>query len=241
MAQLFVILLIAHFVGDFTLQPKWLCDKKMAYGFRSWALYVHGMIIMTLSWLMVFRASFFCYAFLIGVSHIVIDGLKAYLAGCVKKESRYKNLILFSADQFAHVILLAAVSCFAATGKEWFSDWFVSLDGKSIVWPLFIFGLIVCTKPANILVKYVLETIGGHKEDDVHAGEWIGTLERTLSFLFVILGKYEAVGLVYAAKTILRYKDTETHKTEYVLVGTLMSLLIAIVCGLMVIKGAALL
>ena len=33
----------------------------------------------------------------------------------------------------------------------------------------------------------------------------------------------EAVGFLIAAKSILRYKDTDNLKTEYVLIGTLLS------------------
>ena len=45
-------------------------------------------------------------------------------------------------------------------------------------------------------------------------------------------GQYEAIGLLVAAKSILRFKDTDTAKTEYVLAGTFLSFAIAILCGL---------
>ena len=43
------------------------------------------------------------------------------------------------------------------------------------------------------------------------------------------------ISFVYAAKSILRYADNKTVDTEYVLVGTLMSFVISIGCGLLVI------
>jgi len=45
-------------------------------------------------------------------------------------------------------------------------------------------------------------------------------------------GKYEAVGLIIAAKSILRFN--ETQKTEYVLVGTSLSISIAVFVGILI-------
>jgi len=56
-------------------------------------------------------------------------------------------------------------------------------------------------------------------------------LERMLVLLFVFLCQIEAIGFLLAAKSILRFKDTATAKTEYVLVGTLLSYGIAILIG----------
>ena len=47
--------------------------------------------------------------------------------------------------------------------------------------------------------------------------------------------RYEALGLLIAAKSIIRFGDKETAKTEYVLAGTLLSILIAVLAGMMVI------
>ncbi len=66
-----------------------------------------------------------------------------------------------------------------------------------------------------------------------NAGALIGLLERLLTIMFVILGEYGAIGFIIAAKSILRFKDTDTAKTEYVLAGTFLSFGIAIACGLL--------
>ena len=50
----------------------------------------------------------------------------------------------------------------------------------------------------------------------------------------LLIGQYEAVGFIIAAKSVLRFKDTDTAKTEYVLAGTLLSFGIATFAGLMV-------
>jgi hypothetical protein len=45
---------------------------------------------------------------------------------------------------------------------------------------------------------------------------------------------YEALGLLIAAKSIIRFSEKDTEKTEYVLAGTLMSIFIAVLAGVMV-------
>lgn len=71
-------------------------------------------------------------------------------------------------------------------------------------------------------------------ENMKNAGALIGNLERILTLVFVLIGQYEAVGFIIAAKSLLRFKDTDTAKTEYVLAGTLLSFGIATLLVLMV-------
>lgn len=49
-----------------------------------------------------------------------------------------------------------------------------------------------------------------------------------------LMQHYEALGLLVAAKSIIRFGDAQTRKSEYVLAGTLLSIFIAVVAGLMV-------
>jgi Ni,Fe-hydrogenase III large subunit len=70
-----------------------------------------------------------------------------------------------------------------------------------------------------------------HNEGILNAGKIIGETERIISLTFLLSGAPEAVGFVIAGKSILRFRDTDTIKTEYVLVGTLLSFTIAILAG----------
>ncbi len=72
-------------------------------------------------------------------------------------------------------------------------------------------------------------------EDIKDAGALIGNLERLITIIFVIIGQYQAIGFIVAAKSILRFKDN-TAKTEYVLAGTFLSFGIAILLGLIISK-----
>jgi hypothetical protein len=55
----------------------------------------------------------------------------------------------------------------------------------------------------------------------------------------VILGRWEAIGFLLAAKSVFRFGDLKESKdrklTEYILIGTLLSFGVAILIGIIVI------
>lgn len=66
--------------------------------------------------------------------------------------------------------------------------------------------------------------------DIAQAGVYIGLLERFLTLVFLLGGQYSAVGFIFAAKSIARYRELENRDfAEYYLVGTLLSLSLAVV------------
>lgn len=72
-------------------------------------------------------------------------------------------------------------------------------------------------------------TVGGV---EVARGRTIGVLERALALTLVLLGQYGALGLIVAAKALARFKALEDRDfAEYFLIGTLASLLLALLGG----------
>jgi hypothetical protein len=73
-----------------------------------------------------------------------------------------------------------------------------------------------------------------------NGGAIIGALERTLVLTFVLAGNYGAIGLVLAGKGLLRYpeiKGSQDQKmAEYILVGTMLSLIWAVAVGMLVLR-----
>ena len=68
---------------------------------------------------------------------------------------------------------------------------------------------------------------------ELSRGLVIGVLERTLALTLVLTNQFSALGLVLAAKAIVRYQALDDRDfAEYVLIGTLTSLLIALFVGL---------
>ena len=225
-STLFLSLVLAHIIGDFYLQTDKCCEQKETRKFKSWFLYVHTIIIGLLSWMIVPSCSFGLWALMIAVSHFAIDAVKIHCP---------KGLWSFVIDQLFHLSILAAISTIYETTKELPLQMIDSSSSFST--PLLILAILLCIKPANILIKLILEKyqVGESASCDniKNAGALIGNLERLLTIVFVMLGQFEAIGFIVAAKSILRFKDTDTAKTEYVLAGTFLSFGIAILCGLM--------
>ena len=225
-STLFLSLVLAHIIGDFYLQTDKCCEQKETRKFKSWFLYVHTIIIGLLSWMTVPSCSFGLWALMIAVSHFAIDAVKIHCP---------KGLWSFVIDQLFHLSILAAISTIYETTKELPLQMIDSSSSFST--PLLILAILLCIKPANILIKLILEKyqVGESASCDniKNAGALIGNLERLLTIVFVMLGQFEAIGFIVAAKSILRFKDTDTAKTEYVLAGTFLSFGIAILCGLM--------
>lgn len=225
-STLFLSLVLAHIIGDFYLQTDKCCEQKETRKFKSWFLYVHAITIGLLSWIIVPSCSFGLWALMIAVSHFAIDAVKNHCP---------KGLWSFVIDQLFHLSILVAISTNYETTKELP---FQMIDSpSSFSTPLLILAILLCIKPANILIKLILEKyqVGESASCDniKNAGALIGNLERLLTIVFVLLGQFEAIGFIVAAKSILRFKDTDTAKTEYVLAGTFLSFSIAILCGLM--------
>lgn len=95
------------------------------------------------------------------------------------------------------------------------------------------------------LVRRVLDLVpvsespkGGKEAITVSAvelsrGLLIGVLERTLALTLVLTSQFSALGMIVAAKAIVRYQALDDRDfAEYVLIGTLTSLLIALFVGL---------
>ena len=225
-STLFLSLVLAHIIGDFYLQTDKSCEQKETRKFKSWFLYVHVITIGLLSWVIVPSCNFGLWALLIAVSHFAIDAVKIHCP---------KGLWSFVIDQLLHLGILSAISNIYEPAKE-LPLQMIDCSGSFSI-SLLILAILLCMKPANILIKLILEKYQVGESESCNniknAGALIGNLERILTIVFVLLGQFEAIGFIVAAKSILRFKDTDTAKTEYVLAGTFLSFGIAILCGLM--------
>jgi hypothetical protein len=188
-------------------------------------MYVHALIIALLSWVAIGDYQLWSYAVIIGVTHLLIDIAKSYV--------KTQTLVWFVGDQILHIFVLLIVSYFIGNGWEQFA-WIP--QNYALILPAFLSAVIICTKPANIFIKMILTRyeidLPKAKDKELkNAGALIGNLERLLSLVLIIAGQFGAVGFIITAKSILRFRDYERAKTEYVLAGTLLSFGIAIICG----------
>lgn len=104
---------------------------------------------------------------------------------------------------------------------------------------IMIFGILMVVNEVNIVLRYLLqvlrlEALGEESrevdESEYNTGRVIGLLERIFVFVFVLAGQYTAVGFILAAKGVARFQDFKSRTfAEYVLIGTLISTLLAMI------------
>jgi hypothetical protein len=241
MSQLFWNLLLAHVIGDFYCQTGRSCTGKREQGLLGIDLYVHAFIILVLSWVATWSWAFWWGALIIGVVHLFIDAGKAAVERTLKVngEPIYRTRYAvwpFVVDQLLHIALIAVVAWWWSQHNGWSQFAWVN-DG----WLMMAMALLLCWKPANLLTKHILRycQVKILQDQPEHttfkSGALIGTLERWLIVFFMFLQQYEAIGFLVAAKSILRFSETkESEKSEYVLAGTLVSIAIAVACGILV-------
>ncbi|HAV55267.1 DUF3307 domain-containing protein [Aequorivita vladivostokensis] len=227
--ELLLLQFIAHLCLDYFFQTDRLAKQKNTIGFKSPFLYWHALACFALAWLFSLLLSFVLAAAIISISHFILDGFKRHL-----NNSRYFGRYAFFIDQAAHLAILVIVVVL-------FNKWHginpsieVSLNFKYL---LIITGYLVCLKPANIFIREVFKATEIQVSSDnemPNAGKVIGVLERILTLTFIIVSQYSAVGFLIAAKSILRYGNNETLKTEYVLIGTMLSFGIAVIAGIII-------
>ena len=230
--KLLTALLLAHLISDFALQTDKSCKKKLIYKICSIELYIHSAIVTILSLIAIWDRSLYAAAIFLGLSHLIIDIFKSYC----KKD----NLYSFVIDQALHIVIIILCAQVCIYKYEWVApEWYSTDILKCLTYAT---AFILSWKPANLIIKHILsqnsinikrsDITGQTLNEEFRAGALIGTIERWLIIIFILLGSYEAVGFLLAAKSIIRFKETDTSKTEYVLTGTLLSVFIAVISAI---------
>jgi Protein of unknown function (DUF3307) len=222
-------LLLAHLLTDFVLQPSsWVEDRNNRH-FASGKLYWHGLVTAALAYIFI-GWSYWLVALIILVTHILIDGWKSY---------RPKKIRYFLIDQFLHLAVIAGCWWLSFRDLDIIRNWRRRLDADPHSW-LMLAAFVFVTSPAGILIGQMTGQ-WSKKIDDAdnslaHAGKWIGIAERIIVLILVLQNQYSAIGLLVTAKGIIRFneKDRQEVKTEYLVIGTLLSIGVAIVTGLVV-------
>jgi hypothetical protein len=104
-------------------------------------------------------------------------------------------------------------------------------------------GLLLCLADCNLILRKLLDllkvhpptaTVGPVDPATYLRGGLVGAIERLLIYIFAANGAFNAIAFVITAKGIVRYQEImQHHSAEYVLVGTLLSTLMAMVLGML--------
>lgn len=235
--DLLLLLLFAHLLGDFYFQPlSWVKDRlKLHYKSPKLQLHVSVHMLLSLAAILIWQWSYgwphdslmaVALALLIGLSHFLIDVAKSYSSN---------GLAAFLLDQLAHLALLLMLWSAYTGNWQW---WPPQLSQHHLV--LLLAYLLVLT-PTSVLIGQLLrswrpELLALPVHGLLAGGHYIGMLERALLLTFVLLDQFGAIGFLLAAKSIFRFGDLsraqDVKLTEYVLLGTLLSVSLSLGIGL---------
>lgn len=224
-------LLLAHLLGDFMLQPNRWVKAKNEHRQKAPQMYYHVLMIGALTMLALWNWHYWYIALLVTASHLAID---------IWKSHRPAGFIYFVADQAMHIGVLVALWLLFLVKAAVLPALALHYLNSVHFWVILLAYYLV-SGPMGIAIglatqKWQIEA-GMDKGGLDKAGLWIGRCERVLILTFVIAGQYTALGFLMASKSILRLADPEDRpqkKTEYILVGTLISFASAALVGVLV-------
>jgi Protein of unknown function (DUF3307) len=243
MIETLAALLLAHVLADFVLQTDWMATNKR----NPLALGVHFAIVYATA--VAALGSFHLALLILALVHIAIDVGKLVLTSVWKSSHGFGPFML---DQALHGVTLVAMALWLpdlwaqglwspgaiTTGEDsgilgtglWSDDvplpvthlpaLMILVSGAILATRAggFAVGLLMAPFAAGLPAAVMAESLPG-------AGRVIGLLERGLIFALVMLGQPEGVGLLMAAKSILRFGAVKDDRalSEYVIIGTLAS------------------
>ncbi len=247
--QTLLIFWLGHLVADFLLQSNSLIARKIK-GRASGYLYhglLHYLAIAVVMALVapsnLLRLRFHAILFALTVVHLFIDWCKLRLT----KSGRIPDGILpFLVDQALHVItIVIAVMAYTHAPMEKIWSAAQALEPYStevlavvVVYVATVFsGGYVLRYMMKPLVRDLPRVADETSEHLQNAGMYIGWLERTLILTAVIMRSPATIGLVLTAKSIVRYQEMKSGRfAEYFLIGTLLSIVLAIFGGIILLK-----
>ncbi|HEY8444783.1 MAG TPA: DUF3307 domain-containing protein [Bacilli bacterium] len=229
------LLLIAHCIGDFSLQPMALAVKKK----ESFKYQLLHSLIYTICLSLVFLLytgilKFIVLFVLTFFIHLLIDYLRIIIS---KNKNATFQLIAFFGDQLLHIIMLIINSK-------------VLIDLNQIGVRLYhlhkyvkiILGFALVLAPASVTVKHILFAVDQNTSSDIcvdndRVGSLIGKLERVIIVILGMMNLYTSIALVFTAKSLARFKQLEDKSfAERYLVGTFLSLLFGLI-AIIIIKS----
>lgn len=222
-----------------------MAREKDGYGIRSPYYYSHILITLLSLSLLLWSPGYWKLILLLTVSHLLIDAAKSITLkiNFFSKNLNVFDLWIFLADQLAHLIVILFLwLAFTDQFQLFFEGVSVALAGVKF-W-LLLLAYILLTNPSSVVIGKITQRWSSEllsiDEPETpglkFAGKWIGIFERLLIFTFIIINQFSGVGFLLAAKSVFRFGDLKENsqhkKTEYIIIGTLLSFSIAILIGL---------
>jgi len=105
-----------------------------------------------------------------------------------------------------------------------------SVDGRALAGVVAATTLLVAT--SGHVVRAALWFAGTESPaEDVDTGRAVGKVENVLVLTLVLVGAYTALGLVFTAKSIVRWQDMNSENTTYYLTGSVTNFTYSLLVG----------
>jgi len=235
---LLVALIIGHLVSDFFLQPmSWVNDRN-THHFKAKKLYlhvlVHGMVSAVILALWEYSygwqqlSTVLLSTAAIMLSHYLIDIAKSYSS---------KGVMPFLLDQIAHIAVIIALCIYITDNQSLIAYVSALATNPKVLWV--VCGYLIILSPSAVFIRMMLERLTANFSSEGSlplAGQSIGMIERVLMLSFILLDQFAGLGFLLAAKSVFRFGDLSASKdkklTEYVMLGTLLSVSVTLFVGL---------
>lgn len=227
-------LILAHLLADFVFQTNSMVKGKKEGGPISSQFLLHLVIVAVLTYILLADWFNWWAPISIGLVHGLIDWIKIR----INKDT----VAVYIADQLAHLVSIIFLWLLLTHQSLGEIISLIAFEWNSNI-QLIVIAYIVVTLPSGILIGYLTqswqEQLSKKKKDESlkDAGKWIGIIERLLILTFILLNQWQPIGFLLAAKSVFRFGDLkkakQQKKTEYILIGTLLSFTLAIFIGLL--------
>jgi hypothetical protein len=222
--NMLVRLLMAHLMADYLFQTR---NMVRAKGWFSRYMFLHiGIVFISAALL---TGWWLASLFIAGV-HYLTDGCKLEAI----KRKLGSDVFLYLLDQFIHVVVLVLVWGYMYELDAPIFDT-LRLPIEDYNTSLIVLGYISVIWPVAYMIRFAIHymtTTAPLTEWNLSADKTTGMLERVIILTMVLIGQYEFIGLMLVAKSIIHVVNKDEHaRTQYVLVGTMMSYCMAIMIG----------
>ena len=219
MAETLALLLFAHVLADFLLQPTRMAKAKAAWhpGWMAAHIAVVGATALVALGAQTAQA-----AAVVGgltLAHLAIDTAKIVLAKYLP------DAACFLLDQAAHLAALLLVA--GLVPQLWsVGVWAPCAPPWLPAVALLSAGAVLATRAGGFALAALMRPWGDVGLAGLPGGgRMIGMLERGIIFLLILAGEPSGIGFLIAAKSVLRFGAVkeESRLSEYVIIGTLAS------------------
>jgi hypothetical protein len=237
---------LAHLLTDFVLQSQELVEQKRRRKLRAYAKHgiIHYVSAMALAGFLIPGAivSWRVHLVIFGLTllHLLIDFAKLEFA---RRSNEFDGPLAYISDQILHLVSILFAAWLIVPGARFaeMAQWIGyarNMPNKFLAVPV-VYGAVLFGGGylIRVLTGSLAEGVKGISPETAgtqlqNAGLYIGWLERFLVVTALLLHSPATVGFIFTAKSIARYPEFKSERfAEYFLIGTLLSISIAITAG----------